>query len=184
MKPQHSLRSLAGALPLLALLLAAPNAAFSQATTPGPMELAPGARARLAQTAGDARVAPRQRDRALRRARAGTTAAPNSSAADLRRPQPAHAADAASGSQVDPNMWVTNGEVDAIATSGSTIYIGGTFTRVGPNTGSFAGIDANSGAPIANWPRVVGVVYCSAPDGAGGWYIGGNFTSVAGVTRG
>jgi len=184
MKPQHLPRSLAGVLPLLVLLLAAPNAARSQAAAPDPGVLAPGAPERLAQAAGDSRVAPWQRDRARRLARIGTIPMPGASAADLRSPQPAHVADAADGSQVNPNMWVTNGSVDAIATSGNTIYIGGSFTRVGPNTGSFVGIDAGSGAPVANWPRVTGEVLCSAPDGASGWYIGGTFTSVAGVARG
>ncbi len=158
MKSQHLLRSLAGLLPLLALLLAAPNAARSQVTAPGPMKLAHGVRM-------------------------GSSATPGALAAGLRRAQPTHVAGEAYGSQVDPNMWVTNGEVSAIATSANTIYIGGSFTRVGPNTGSFVGIDAGSGAPVANWPRVAGSVFGSAPDGAGGFYIGGSFTAVAGVPR-
>src|SRR5262245_28969423 len=85
---------------------------------------------------------------------------------------------------VDPNMWVTDGGVSAIATAGNTIYLGGNFTYVGPNTGHFAGIDIGTGAAEPGWPRVDGDVYCSASDGAGGWYIGGLFTSVGGVGRG
>ncbi len=82
MKPHRLLRSLAGVLSLLALLLAAPNAARSQVTAPGPMDLAPEARARLAQAASDSRVAPWQRDFMLRMARTGTPAAMDSSSAD------------------------------------------------------------------------------------------------------
>ena len=68
-------------LPLLALLLAAPNTALSQATGSGPMVLAPEARARLEQAAGDSRVAPWQRDLMMRLASAGTTSTLNPPAA-------------------------------------------------------------------------------------------------------
>src|SRR5438093_9105113 len=33
---------------------------------------------------------------------------------------------------VDPNLWVTNGPVYSIVRDGGTIYIGGSFSRVGP----------------------------------------------------
>jgi len=84
-----------------------------------------------------------------------------------------------------PDNWVTNGSVYAIARSedGNTIYLGGQFTRVGPNTGSFAAIDTASGVASTTFPRVVGLVMASAPDGAGGWYIGGSFTLVGGIAR-
>jgi hypothetical protein len=84
---------------------------------------------------------------------------------------------------VDPNMWGTNGYVSAVATAENSVYLGGSFTFVGPNTGAFVGIDTGTGTPQTGWPRVEGYVFCSAPDGAGGWYIGGGFTAVGGVAR-
>ena len=43
-------------------------------------------------------------------------------------------------------------------------------------------LDATSGLP--SWlPKVAGNVYAAAPDGSGGWYLGGQFTHVGGVPR-
>jgi hypothetical protein len=84
---------------------------------------------------------------------------------------------------VDPNLWVTDGTVYATVLDGNTLYIGGDFTYVGPNTGSWAPVDALTGVPRAGWPIVDGTVYAVASDGAGGWYIGGDFTHVGGVVR-
>ena len=84
---------------------------------------------------------------------------------------------------VDPTLWSTDGTVKAMALSGGTLYIGGTFSYVGPITGDFVGIDSTTGRPQSGWPRVEGGVYASVPDGVGGWYIGGVFRSVAGVPR-
>src|SRR5262245_58357625 len=83
----------------------------------------------------------------------------------------------------DPNMWITDGQVSAIATAGNAIYLGGSFTYVGPNTGHFVVIDSGTGIPEPRWPRVNGDVTCSAPDGTGGWYIGGSLTSVGSASR-
>jgi hypothetical protein len=79
--------------------------------------------------------------------------------------------------------WVPDGEVKAIAVSGSTAYIGGNFSRLAPYTGSSALFDATSGDLKQPWPEVAGVVNDVVPDGSGGWYLGGNFSSVAGVAR-
>jgi trimeric autotransporter adhesin len=79
--------------------------------------------------------------------------------------------------------WVPDGEVKAIAVSGSTAYIGGNFSRIAPYTGSSALFDATSGNLKQPWPEVAGVVNAVVPDGSGGWYLGGDFSSVAGVAR-
>jgi hypothetical protein len=84
---------------------------------------------------------------------------------------------------IDAQMWITNGHVIAVARDGGTIYIGGNFTHVGPATGAAVPIDAASGLPPPSFPKVVGVVSAVAPDGAGGWYIGGFFTAVGGLPR-
>jgi hypothetical protein len=84
----------------------------------------------------------------------------------------------------DQQVWVTNGSVNAIATApDGTTYIGGSFTYVGPMTGSAAALNATSGAPDMTFPYVDGTVHAAVTDGAGGYYIGGDFTKVGGLTR-
>jgi len=73
--------------------------------------------------------------------------------------------------------------VRAAVLDGSTLYIGGDFTRLGPVTGSGVPIDVHTAAPAAGFPMIVGDVACALADGAGGWFIGGDFTSVGGVPR-
>jgi hypothetical protein len=67
------------------------------------------------------------------------------------------------------------------AIAADSVYVGGSFGSVGPNTGHFVGIDAGTGLPKPGWPQVNGTIYCSTADGAGGWYIRESFTSVGGV---
>lgn len=81
-------------------------------------------------------------------------------------------------------FWTTNATTETILPVGSTVYIGGSFTLVGPHSGSTARFDeAGTGAPEPGLPKVDGVVYSLAPDGAGGWYFGGLFTKVGGLPR-
>lgn len=80
-------------------------------------------------------------------------------------------------------MWVTNGQVRAIAVSNDLIYLGGDFTELGPAIGAAVAIDATTGAPIPPYPLVIGLVGAVAPDGNGGWYIGGSFSTVLGQPR-
>lgn len=89
------------------------------------------------------------------------------------------------GQQVQENLWVTNGDVLSIVTSpdGNTIYLGGIFTSVGPNTGSSAAIDTSSGMYDAAMPKTDGDIKVVVPDGSGGWYIGGSFSWIGGVSR-
>lgn len=85
---------------------------------------------------------------------------------------------------VDRTVGAVDGEVRTIAQVGDTVVIGGTFTRVGPGIrGAVAPLDVASGAFAAGFPDVAGAVYAAVADGAGGWYLGGSFTSVAGVAR-
>jgi hypothetical protein len=51
-------------------------------------------------------------------------------------------------------------------------------------TGPAALLDVTSGAVVCGFPAVSGTnVDVAVPDGAGGWYIGGNFTAVGGAAR-
>lgn len=83
----------------------------------------------------------------------------------------------------DTSLWVTDGPVHAIVGAGNTIYIGGRFSYVGPPTGSFVGIDAVTGGALPPIQRVAGTVGALAPDGSGGWYLGGTFWAVLGEPR-
>lgn len=80
------------------------------------------------------------------------------------------------------DLYATNGTVNAVVASGTSIYIGGSFSQVGPATGGAAPIDISTGA-LLGFPRVNGTVLALASDGAGGWYVGGSFTHVGGVPR-
>src|SRR5262245_54052553 len=82
-----------------------------------------------------------------------------------------------------PTWGAVGGGVDAIALSGTTAYIGGAFTYVGPSAGGFLAFDGSSGALDPTWPQLRGDGAALAPDGAGGWYIGGSFTAVGGLAR-
>src|SRR5262249_19596501 len=85
---------------------------------------------------------------------------------------------------VDSTLWVTDGIVSSVARDGGTIFIGGSFRYVGPPTGGWVLLDAHSGAVRRPYPRVEGEVLAAAPDGSGGWYLGGTFTRVGDRPRG
>ena len=80
--------------------------------------------------------------------------------------------------------WVVSGgglgtgTVKSIAVSGSTAYLGGNFSYIGPATGGSAAFDTSSGAPISPWPQITGIVYAVVTDGSSGWYVGGDFDSI------
>jgi hypothetical protein len=86
---------------------------------------------------------------------------------------------------VDSTLWGVDpsGKVFAVARDGNTIYIGGNFTYVGPNSGGGVPIDVNAARGVAGFPKVTGRVNTAAADGQGGWYIGGWFSAVNGCPR-
>jgi hypothetical protein len=73
--------------------------------------------------------------------------------------------------------------VSAAILSGNTLYIGGNFTRLGPPTGGWVGLGANTGARRSELPRVAGSVAAILADGSGGWYLGGKFSAVGNAER-
>ena len=83
----------------------------------------------------------------------------------------------------DAGTWVVDGYVNAMATDGNVMYIGGGFSRVGPNTGCGVIFDAANDVPLPPFLRINSDVYASASDGSGGWYIGGYFNGVGGMER-
>ena len=82
---------------------------------------------------------------------------------------------------------MTDGIVNAqqLSPDGKTLYIGGNFQNVYEKYyGSGVMINKDTGEVIGeNCAKVNGSVSTSVPDGNGGFYIGGYFTSVGSVTR-
>ncbi|MES2779080.1 MAG: LamG-like jellyroll fold domain-containing protein, partial [Bacteroidota bacterium] len=82
-----------------------------------------------------------------------------------------------------PNIPQANNNVAVIKRSGNTIYMGGTFTKVG-NIGTFgAQLDNATGQMPLGYAVPNGTVNAAVADGAGGWYIGGGFSIVGNTQR-
>src|SRR5438093_4215893 len=81
-------------------------------------------------------------------------------------------------SSVDPGSTITG-----VACSGNTVYICGNFLLLGSPSGGGVPVDARSGAATAMFARVAGTVYVAISDRRGGWYVGGEFTGVGGLSR-
>jgi len=89
--------------------------------------------------------------------------------------------DPAAAQTVQSDLDLTDGPVYAIAVAGNTIYLGGQFTRVS--------LASQHGAVVSTSGRLLQPVnfdsrpFASAPDGAGGWFIAGEFGYVNGLQR-
>jgi hypothetical protein len=87
----------------------------------------------------------------------------------------------------------TNGQVQALAVAGSTVYIGGTFTTVQDKAGShsitrLAALDATSGAVNTRWnpapnDRVRALRTQTLSGGGTQLVVGGDFTAIAATSR-
>jgi hypothetical protein len=84
-----------------------------------------------------------------------------------------------------PNAIAFDSAPSAIAPAADgRIYLGGPFNVAGVTTGSAVPVNAQTGRLASpDFPIVTGSVAATAPDGVGGWYIGGTFTHVGGVAR-
>jgi hypothetical protein len=77
-----------------------------------------------------------------------------------------------------------NGDVLAIAADAEHVYLGGKFSYVGFSAGSGVAVDTSSGRRLPTVTRIKGgTVRAAVSDGKGGWYVGGDFTTVGGTTR-
>ncbi len=86
-------------------------------------------------------------------------------------------------SETPADVWVPNGAIQSMARHGDRLYVGGEFTRFGPQTGPGVVLDPATGAYDPAFPHFDGEVTASVDDGAGGWFVGGEFTAVGGVPR-
>jgi hypothetical protein len=85
--------------------------------------------------------------------------------------------------QLDPGNWVTDGKVNTVVKKGNRLYVGGSFSYLGPNTGYAVPLSKDTFKPVRKFPVVDGLVYACVSDGRGGWYLGGNFSHVGGIPR-
>lgn len=100
----------------------------------------------------------------------------------------------ASAQVIDTTLWVTNGPVRTMARSGNILYIGGSFTSVGPPTGgvvtpatavarnNLAAIDLSTGAATDWNPGADSTVRALAVHGST-VYVGGYFIHAGGQPR-
>ena len=88
------------------------------------------------------------------------------------------------------DYWRTDGPIRAAADANGILYIGGDFTYVGPASGS-AGVWDTATQSARPFPtlqslnsQVLSVVHTAVSDGAGGWFLGGQFnTAIVGISN-
>lgn len=85
--------------------------------------------------------------------------------------------------QIIEDFWITNGNVYTLLRKDSLLFIGGSFSVVGPQVQNFSAINKNDQKYYPEFPFVNGIVKVIIPDGSGGWFIGGNFTMVGDSIR-
>lgn len=67
--------------------------------------------------------------------------------------------------------WGPNGYVSAMERAGDRLFLGGTFSYVGPPSGGLALVDVNAPNAVHAVPPVPGFPERVASDGAGGWIV-------------
>ncbi len=87
--------------------------------------------------------------------------------------------------QHQDDFWITNASVNTVMPyeEENLLYIGGDFKSMGRSTGHGIILNLSSLNVVDNFPKVNGYISVAAPDGVGGFFIGGEFTSVGGVPR-
>jgi hypothetical protein len=82
------------------------------------------------------------------------------------------------------SFWRTDGPVRAVLVTNDVVYVGGRFSYVGRATGGVGKFALDAARADARLPAVLGTgVLAAVSDGVGGWYLGGSFTNVGGLTR-
>ncbi|MDX1908055.1 MAG: T9SS type A sorting domain-containing protein [Bacteroidia bacterium] len=76
-----------------------------------------------------------------------------------------------------------NSTVYDIVISGNDVYLGGSFSEAGHYTSRMAITRQDVDFPDNRFPEINGTLERIISDGAGGWYIGGSFSQVAGTNR-
>lgn len=83
----------------------------------------------------------------------------------------------------DPNAVGVDGTVRYFAERHGRIYLSGGVQAVGMHTAPFVELDLANASRLASLPVPNGEVHAMVSDGAGGWFLGGDFTAVGSVPR-
>jgi hypothetical protein len=83
----------------------------------------------------------------------------------------------------EKGFYVTNNVVEALEVAGDNLYVGGRFTHIGPYTGPLAAISISTADTLPSFPEANDLIFGLEPDGAGGWFVGGDFTEIGGLPR-
>ncbi len=81
------------------------------------------------------------------------------------------------------NTWEMAGSFRSVVVDSNFTYLGGGIGYYGPATGSGVVVTADNTMPVSGFPVVEGKIIVCAPDGQGGWYIGGTFSKVGRTKR-
>jgi hypothetical protein len=87
---------------------------------------------------------------------------------------------------IDSLNFATDGPISTAVINGNFLYLGGSFNYIGHKTGPVAFFNNGATTPDNNKPILGDIrpywmadrVFAVAPDGSGGWYIGGSFTEI------
>lgn len=96
---------------------------------------------------------------------------------------------AAAQAQLDPKFWIGNMTIDDAVRSGDRLYVAGGFWVLGPHTGAAVPMDPVTAQRLPQFPKFLGTDHSTVsirrilPDGAGGWYVGGQFATAGGLPR-
>ncbi len=75
--------------------------------------------------------------------------------------------------------YSVDGVVNALASKGDTLIVGGSFGFIGKYREGMSIFTTASDQPDPGFPRIVGEIRSSTPDGSGGFYLYGNFRKVS-----
>jgi hypothetical protein len=67
--------------------------------------------------------------------------------------------------------WSPSGRIKAATVAGDTLFLGGAFEQVGPQSGTFATVDVDDASTIGAATTLTSEVTAIEGDGHGGWYV-------------
>ncbi|MEO6832356.1 MAG: T9SS type A sorting domain-containing protein [Chitinophagaceae bacterium] len=80
-------------------------------------------------------------------------------------------------------LYVTNGKVYNVVSTATTVYICGSFTQVGPAIPYGVAINTKTSLAKRAYAKPNGAIATVVADGAGGWYVGGQFSAIGSTAR-